>query len=176
MAIWSTLLDENSEEFGEWFSKPVNSFFNGLEIYCTRALLDQDSRADYTEVLNWFPPIFEDMDEPLCLLYQAILEPWGYEENEYQQYLAENPSGPFPPMTQEQFLNNCYLMRDVDPWLTPQTMQKIVRELVQVLSNQKLEDTWWYSAKHTIPDFQELLNELENAERLGIQKVRFGYG
>jgi hypothetical protein len=176
MGIWSILLDENSEEFGEWFSKPVNSFLSALEIYCTRALLDRDSRVDYTEVLKWFPPITEKMNKPLCLLYQAYLEPWEYEENEYQKYLAANQSGPFPPMTQEQFLNTCYLMQDVDPWLTPRKMQEIVRALVKTLSILKPEDTWWYDANDTIPDLKDLLNELENAKRLGIKKVRFGYG
>lgn len=175
MAIWSTLLDEKSELFGEWYSKPVHTFISVMEIYCSRSLFHSDFREEHTMVLNWFPLIIERMNEPLCLLAEANHEPWDYKENEYQQYLKEQQAEQFlSPMTQEQFINECYL--SVDPWLSPKHMQNIVDELVQILNLLKLEDTWWYSEQHLIPSLQELSKELENAKRQGIRKVRFGYG
>ena len=175
MSIWAVLLDENDEEVGEWFSQAVFSFCaEALLVYCDRGDFSRQEREQSVEILEWFPPISQAMNEPLCLLSRAFVPPWRYVEEDYENYLAEMRSWRgTTPMSPSEFAAMC--ATPPDPYLEAERMARIVQDLLRVLKERRPSETWWYNEEYSWSAFEELLEALHQAQDDGIWNVRFGF-
>ena len=62
-----------------------------------------------------------------------------------------------------------------DPYLKPEQMARIVRDLLRVLQDLRLTETYWYHEEHTRSGFEALLEALKVAQKRGVRKIRFGH-
>ena len=131
-----------------------------------------ESEADVKE---WFSKLEAYAKEPIYQLFDILMQAsysgeWDYNEDEYEFFLHRHPED---PMTEERFKKT---LQDIEgKWVDVKALLACVDELLRLLTEAKLEETWWYVPGETELDLQALSQTLSLATNRRARRVRIRF-
>jgi len=153
-------------------STAIATFVEYISVYCEHEPAFLELHPSHKEDYNWFSKLASSMTEDLCVLNNVYYGFWEYNESEYERYVIEieeyDPSSAV--LSVEEFVSRC---REFDDkWIDVENLKAVVDDLISFLETEKPPETWFYTRKDTLIDFQSLSDALLRVSERSYRRVR----
>ena len=147
---------------GQFGGKAIISFATTCNSY--KDMHDTQSRE-----YQWFKKLKEFAKKDIELIGNIIYSGnWSYDEEEYERF--QKCEGDFHKISEEEFVKGIRALEKM--WTPITTVICIVEELLDAFPEMGKEETYWFSPKDTVIDFQGLFNTLLLAKSRHCKKIR----